>query len=138
MFIMNDDRPSLLDQANGMALRRARKERGLTQTAVGKILNVSQQRVSRYERGSGHMNFRKLEILASALGVDVIYFLRHLILAISSSGASDTPQANYSAATVIATWRELKAEFEMLRTDAAREASITAVRRIRKQEVELA
>ncbi|WP_159650206.1 MULTISPECIES: helix-turn-helix transcriptional regulator [unclassified Bosea (in: a-proteobacteria)] len=135
---MNDDRPGLLDQANGMALRRARKERGLTQTAVGKILDVSQQRVSKYERGSGHINFRKLEILAPALGVDVIFFLRHLILTISSSGASDTPQAKYSAGTVIATWRELKAEFEMLTTAAGREASITAVKRIRKQEAELA
>jgi transcriptional regulator with XRE-family HTH domain len=86
-----------------MALRRARKVRGLTQTAVGRILNVNQQRFSKYERGLGHINFRKLEILAPALGVDVVFFLTHPILAISSNGASDTPQAEYSAAIVVAT-----------------------------------
>lgn len=135
---MRDNLPSLLDQANGMALRRARKERRLTQTAVGRILGVSQQRVSMYEKGSGHISFKKLEILAPALGVDVIFFLQQIILAFCSKGVSDTPQAGYSVEAVTAGWRELKREFLALKTDAARRAGVAAVRRIKELETPLA
>lgn len=52
----------------GSRLRDARKRKGLTQEALGKLAGVRGQTVSEIERSSG-ANTRTLEKLARALGV---------------------------------------------------------------------
>ena len=58
-----------LDREIGARVRRARKERGLTQTQLGKSLNVSFQQVQKYERGTNRISSSALILIARVLNV---------------------------------------------------------------------
>ena len=126
-----------IDRAVGLFIKEHRIRLGLSQTAIGKILGVSQQQASRYERGLVHVDFEKLEVLAPALGVRVASFFNRISELTSESGFSDAEQHQYSSEAVAAGWQELKREFDMLKTEEARKTSIAAVKSIRKLEKQL-
>lgn len=127
----------IIDHAVGVFIKEYRTQLGLSQAALGKILGVSQQQASKYERGLVHVDFRKLEILAPALGVHVATFFSRIAELTSQNNFSDTGQQPYSSEAVTAGWQELKRDYDMLKTEEARKASIAAVKAIRKLERQL-
>ncbi len=60
----------LLRQDIGDFLRSARRRKSLTGLQVGKMLHVSQQQISRYERGETSISIETLDVLLKALDMD--------------------------------------------------------------------
>lgn len=52
-----------------------RKEKGLSQDEVAKILNVTRQSYSRYERGEHELGYKALNVIANFFDVSVDYLL---------------------------------------------------------------
>jgi len=65
-------------------LRTLRRERGMTQDALSKIIGVGQDAVSIYERGLHYPEVRNLIILADFFGVSIDYLV----------GRTDNPEVN--------------------------------------------
>lgn len=61
----------------GERLRRAREAKGLTQEQLGKLLNVTDATINRYEKGTRQPAPAMLRRLAETLGVSVDYLLGH-------------------------------------------------------------
>jgi len=55
----------------GVVLRRARKERGLTQSQLGRLAGMQPHRISMIETGNSDMKISTLFSLLSALDLDV-------------------------------------------------------------------
>ena len=58
----------------GTRIRVRRMEKGISQSDLGKQLGVSFQQVQKYERGSNRVSAPRLEQIAKALDVPIIYF----------------------------------------------------------------
>jgi transcriptional regulator with XRE-family HTH domain len=67
------------DIAVGKRLRLRRKELGLSQTALARDIEVSEQKLRRYERGEDRMRTRDLFHAARRLKVPIGYFFRDLV-----------------------------------------------------------
>ena len=61
-------------------LRNIRKEKGLSQTDLAKILGVTKQCISQYECGERLPKYQAIEKFANTLGVDVEYFINGITL----------------------------------------------------------
>jgi len=61
-----------LDVRIGQKINKFRKEKGLTTAELGDIVGVSQQQISRYERGTNHINIEMLVKLSFFFKVTVI------------------------------------------------------------------
>jgi transcriptional regulator with XRE-family HTH domain len=57
------------------ALRRARKDRGMTQEQLAKKLRVPQPWISKVERNERRLNVVELEVWCKGLGITLIDFL---------------------------------------------------------------
>lgn len=57
----------------GEAVKRRRKELGISQERLAEILDVSYQQVQRYENGSNKLNVETIQLIAAALSVTVAY-----------------------------------------------------------------
>lgn len=66
-------------------LRELRRKNGMTQVALGKIINVGQDSISIYERGINYPEVRNLIILADFFDVSIDYLV----------GRTDNPKINY-------------------------------------------
>ena len=66
----------------------ARKEKNMSQTDLAKLLNMSAQNVSKWERGESLPDVITLSVLAKALGKDVAYFYDETV-----GGADASPAA---------------------------------------------
>lgn len=62
----------------GSRIKKLRREYGLTGAEVAVVLNVSQQQLSRYERGVNRIDIDSLVIIADFLKVSVHYFLEDI------------------------------------------------------------
>ncbi|HGN1704472.1 TPA: helix-turn-helix domain-containing protein [Providencia rettgeri] len=58
----------------GREIRKRRKYLGLSGIELANLVGVSQQQISRYERGECNINIENLHILASALDTEMICF----------------------------------------------------------------
>lgn len=58
----------------GDAIRRRRRDLGISQERLAEILDVSYQQVQRYENGSNKLNVESIQNVAAALTVPVAYF----------------------------------------------------------------
>ena len=58
----------------GRRLRQLRERAGLSQNAVGDLLEVSYQQIQKYERGVNRISVEKLQRLAAALRVPIMTF----------------------------------------------------------------
>ncbi len=56
-------------------IRELRHKRGMTQTALGKIIDVGPDTISTYEKGKFYPEVRKLIVLADFLDVSIDYLL---------------------------------------------------------------
>ncbi|EFE54101.1 DNA-binding helix-turn-helix protein [Providencia rettgeri DSM 1131] len=78
----NESKHPPISHVVGGYLRRRRLDKGLTGRDVGRLLNISQQQVSRYERGSNRMTLDFLMTYLDTLGLRyedfMVYFLYEL------------------------------------------------------------
>ena len=65
-----------VDVAVGRRLRSRRKELGLSQAEVARDLDISAQKLGKYERGQDRMRARHIFVAARYLGVSIGYFFR--------------------------------------------------------------
>ncbi|MGX4743954.1 helix-turn-helix domain-containing protein [Providencia sp. wls1943] len=68
-----------LNEATGLFIRQKRIELGLNGSDLGRLLNVSQQQISRYERGITSLTLHQLEQFLRALAVSWESFIREVI-----------------------------------------------------------
>lgn len=77
-----------VDQHVGQRMRRARKDRGLSQTQLGDALGITFQQVQKYERGFNRVSASKLFDAAQVLGLPVSFFFEGL----PEDHATETPK----------------------------------------------
>jgi transcriptional regulator with XRE-family HTH domain len=77
-----------VDVEIGLRLRRKRLELDLSQTELGKMLNVSFQQVQKYEKGSNRISCSTLVAICQALKVSTNYFFDGMA-DVSKRGPSD-------------------------------------------------
>lgn len=58
----------------GREIRKRRKHLGLSGIELANLVGVSQQQISRYERGECNINIENLYVLANALETEMICF----------------------------------------------------------------
>ncbi|PHM74459.1 helix-turn-helix domain-containing protein [Xenorhabdus kozodoii] len=60
----------------GIRIQKKRKELGITATALAKQLGLSQQQLSRYERGTNRINITHLVKIAEILNTPIEWFFQ--------------------------------------------------------------
>ncbi|MBP6123062.1 MULTISPECIES: helix-turn-helix domain-containing protein [Providencia] len=65
-----------VNQIVGSEIRKRRKRLGLSGMELANLIGVSQQQISRYERGECNINLENLHVLADALNTDMISFFK--------------------------------------------------------------
>ena len=58
----------------GNKIKNLRKERGLTQSNLAEILNITYQQVQKYESGRSNINISKLIEICKALKIPITFF----------------------------------------------------------------
>ncbi|OTA17461.1 Repressor of flagellae, MrxJ [Xenorhabdus vietnamensis] len=58
----------------GQRIQTKRKELGITATALAKQIGISQQQLSRYERGTNRINLAHLVVIAKILDTPIDWF----------------------------------------------------------------
>lgn len=81
-----------LEIDTGNFIKRCRVSKSMTGQQLGEILNVSQQQISRYERGETSINIETLGRILSILDKDWSDFFLSVLVASTPSA-----EANYSA-----------------------------------------
>jgi transcriptional regulator with XRE-family HTH domain len=67
-----------VDEHVGARVRLLRRERGLSQEALGTQVGLTFQQIQKYERGANRISASKLYDIAAALGVDLVTFFEGL------------------------------------------------------------
>jgi transcriptional regulator with XRE-family HTH domain len=94
----------------GEAIKRRRRELGISQERLAEILDVSYQQVQRYENGANKLNAENIQLMAGALSVPITFFF--------SSGYEQTvaePLQPYMSAeekTLLKYFRKIKDEHD--------------------------
>ncbi|WP_272668218.1 helix-turn-helix domain-containing protein [Providencia sp. PROV117] len=70
----------------GQQIQVLRKDKGLSGRDFGALLDLSQQQISRYERGCNHISTDTLLLMLSCLGVPPESFFHHLTLSLKDKG----------------------------------------------------
>lgn len=68
-----------LNENIGLFIRSSRKSRGLSERDLAKLIFVSQQQVSRYERGVTSLSFGSILTILNVLNVSVDEFIEHIV-----------------------------------------------------------
>ncbi|HEQ1858329.1 helix-turn-helix transcriptional regulator [Providencia alcalifaciens] len=63
----------------GLVIRRLRKDKGYTTSELAEKINVSQQQMSRYERGVNKINVDTIAEISFALEIPIEVFFKHAI-----------------------------------------------------------
>ena len=95
-----------IDRQLGARIRFARVERNLSQAALGALLGISFEQVTRFESGDAHISSEQLTDIATALGKSVSFFF-HNWVSRSPSATVFTKAGEQERSTVesLATWR---------------------------------
>lgn len=88
----------------GAVIQKLRKEKGYTQSALGKMLNVSAQAVSKWEKNSSQPDLDTIQNLTAVLGISVTEFMRlsnvdELPLQVLTPDKNPTPLSEETAVT---------------------------------------
>jgi transcriptional regulator with XRE-family HTH domain len=75
------------DAAIGKRLRTLRLQRGLSQTELGSLINVTFQQVQKYEKGTNRISAGRLQRIAEVLSVPISFFFASLDEAPKEPGA---------------------------------------------------
>ncbi|MDD9338907.1 MAG: helix-turn-helix transcriptional regulator [Providencia heimbachae] len=73
----------------GIAIRKTRKNNGLTASQLGKELNISQQQMSRYERGINKITIDMLFNIAIALNISFESLIKSVLTELHTSNSDD-------------------------------------------------
>lgn len=73
-----------VNQIVGKEIRKRRKKLGLSGMELADLIGISQQQISRYERGECNITLENLFSLAIALEVSLIYFLSDELFSIET------------------------------------------------------
>lgn len=92
--------PNQLNKATGAFIRQKRLELGLNGSELGRLLNISQQQISRYERGATSFTLHQLESFLRALSVSWASFTQEVLLPLSSES-----NGGVAGETAIMRWR---------------------------------
>jgi transcriptional regulator with XRE-family HTH domain len=103
-----------------------RKEKGLTQTELAKLLHISRSTVSMYELGEREPNFKQLNEISKALNVSIADLIDNNRNAASLAAAAQRRQAE----------AELQEYLELLRTRPEMKVLLDTVKDATKEEVE--
>lgn len=77
----------------GEAIRRRRRELGISQERLAELLNVSYQQVQRYENGSNKLNVENIQTIANLLQIPVTaFFAPGLAASVSEPEQDYAPQ----------------------------------------------
>ncbi|HCT9108645.1 TPA: helix-turn-helix transcriptional regulator [Proteus mirabilis] len=68
----------------GSFLKKARKNQSLTGHQLGKLMQISQQQISRYERGESGINIETLDVMLNILGKNWSEFFFSVMINYSS------------------------------------------------------
>lgn len=68
-----------LDIKIGAYIRSMRKEKGLTENDLAKLINLSQQQISRYEKGITPISISKILLIINALNLSIDDFIEKVI-----------------------------------------------------------
>ncbi|HCT3783220.1 helix-turn-helix domain-containing protein [Proteus mirabilis] len=74
----------LLRKEIGSFLKKARKNQSLTGHQLGKLMQISQQQISRYERGESGINIETLDVMLNILGKNWSEFFFSVMINYSS------------------------------------------------------
>ncbi|EFE51265.1 DNA-binding helix-turn-helix protein [Providencia rettgeri DSM 1131] len=81
MNIINQSRDkAVMAKVIGLEIYRLRKECAMTGVQLAKILQVSQQQISRYERGVCHITVDALVLILDALHISMAEFFKRVYL----------------------------------------------------------
>ena len=103
-----------------------RKEKGLTQTELAKLLHISRSTVSMYELGEREPNFKQLNEISKALNVSIADLIDNNRNAASLAAAAQRQQKE----------AELQEYLELLRTRPEMKVLLDTVKGATKEEVE--
>nr|WP_282557847.1 helix-turn-helix transcriptional regulator [Providencia burhodogranariea] len=73
-----------VNQIVGKEIRKRRKKLGLSGIELAELIGISQQQISRYERGECNITLENLFSWANALDVSLIYFLSDELFSIEN------------------------------------------------------
>lgn len=108
----------------GEAIRKRRKELGLSQEQLSERVGVSYQQIQRYENGSSMLNVENVQRIAKALSLPVTTFFE--ATRVNVAAEPKTPYASNEEKTLLRNFRDLTAI-----TD--KRLAITIVKRLAKR-----
>lgn len=122
----------VVDRWIGQRLRDLRKQRGMSQGALGKAIGVAYQQVGKYEKGTNRIGAVRLRTIAGALRIkeaDIYEGLPPDIERVASFG--DVRQAGYQSAPFDSdTRRRLLEAFDRISDAKARELVLYMIERL--------
>lgn len=81
MYVKKNNKQSMrLNKMIGQFIRESRSAKSLTGAEFGKLINVSQQQISRYENGVTSISVETLDTIFSALDINWSEFYRKVLL----------------------------------------------------------
>lgn len=80
-YLFNYKEQKSLNEKVGQYLKETRMNKDLSGKDLGVLLNISQQQISRYERGQNQITLDKLELMLSALEITWSDFIDSIIRA---------------------------------------------------------
>lgn len=113
---MSKKSTSELDKFIGAQVRLRRNQMGVSQEKLGVALGLTFQQIQKYEKGTNRISVTRLDQIASALSVDISFFL---------------PQARTKAKSFYPTGKDsldLLAAFEKIESSAMKRALIALAR----------
>ncbi|MEY0878589.1 helix-turn-helix domain-containing protein [Providencia manganoxydans] len=84
-----DNRDNQVSTYCGAVIKQIRRECGMTGAELAKKLNVSQQQMSRYERGINKISVDMLFYLSIVLNVPLVKVIKQVLLEIEKSNSDD-------------------------------------------------
>ena len=95
-----------IDRQLGARIRFARVERNLSQAALGALLGISFEQVTRFESGDAHISSEQLTDIAAALGKSVSFFFHNWVVCSPSPTVfAKAGEQQRSTVESLSTWR---------------------------------
>lgn len=110
----------------GEAIRKRRKELGLSQEQLSERVGVSYQQIQRYENGSNMLNVETVQRIARALSMPVTTFFETETSRANVAAEPETIYASKEEKTLLRNFRDLTA-------GADKKLAVTIIRRLAKR-----
>ena len=95
--------PHPIDVEIGARVRERRNTLGLSQAQLGQRLSLTFQQVQKYENGSNRITVSRLWMIAQALDISIVEFVRDL-----PGGHSDHVEGTEKSTRLVTAWRQLR------------------------------